>query len=569
MRLRFLAAAGPGEELDRLSQQLAAHGPPLEPILRGPRLAAWTIAGTPSVLAPDGSALAIGLVFDRSSGRRLERLPAPVPADPQFLARFWGAYLLLASRGENGHGVLRDPSGGVTAYHRRCAPLDVYASDAELLAVCGPLEPDPDPAFLQHWLTYSSLRTGLTGVRGVREIVPGSAHVRIGEEERTTLPWDPWDRTAPDQAIRRFEEAAEVLREAVLHAVPRLLGDSTETVVQLSGGLDSSVVAAALAHAGRPFRAVTFATVTPDGDERNYAREVAHHCGIELAELIHEPASPDFTEIPPLALRPPPNVLLRALHRAIANHLALTGADLALDGAGGDNVFCALSTSSPSLDALRRAGPRAGLTALQDLARLHGTTAWAAARAAGRRAHRARVAWLRDDSFLAPGAALPSPSEHPWLRDVAAADRGTLEHVQSIAGIFHFLADPMPGTIAALHPLLAQPIVEACLRIPSWLWIRGGRDRAVARAAFRGLLPVSILARRSKGSLGSAFMTAYMARRAELESLLLEGKLAQTGLLDRAAIRDYLRRDGQPQDARYIRLIDMASAETWLRSFEG
>ena len=566
MQLRFLAAAGPPEALEHLSRRLVAGPPPLEQVLRGPGLLAWAIPGTPTVAAPDGSGCAIGLVFDRASGRRLERLPAPVPAERLFVERFWGAYLLLASRGQD-HVALRDPSGGVTAYHRRFEPLDVYASDAELLAATGPLE--PDPSFLRHWLAYPALRTGLTGVRGVREIVPGSAHARVGHEERITLPWDPWDHAAPDRAIRRFEDGAEALREAVLHAVPRLLGDSAGTVVQLSGGLDSSIVAAALARTGRPFRAVTFATVTPDGDERGYARAVARHCGIALAELVEERVAPNFAEIPPLALRPPPNALLRRLRRVMANHLALTGSDLAVDGAGGDNVFCALTTSSPSLDALRREGPGAGFRALQDLARLHGTTLWAAARAAGRRARRARAAWPRDDAFLAANAALPSSADHPWLRDVTAVDRGTLEHIQSIAGIYHFLTDPTPGEIAVLHPLLAQPILEVCLRIPSWLWIRGGRDRSVARQAFRGLLPDSILARRTKGSLVSMFMTGYMGQRAVLEGLLLEGKLSQTGLLDGEAIRDYLRREDQPDDARYIRLIDLASAETWLRSFDG
>ncbi|KRA84105.1 asparagine synthase C-terminal domain-containing protein [Altererythrobacter sp. Root672] len=566
MQLRYLAAAGRGEALERFSATLAACGLALEPALRGPELAIWTVPGTPSLCAPDGSALAIGVLFDRASGQRLERLRAPVPSETQFVERYWGAYVLLASRGDGHHAVLRDPSGGVTAYHRRCEPLDIYASDAELLAAAGPLE--PDPAFLQHWLSFPALRTGLTGIRGICEIVPGSAHIRIGNDERMTPCWTPWTYAAPDRSIRRFEDAADMLRETVLHAVPRLLGNSTTTVLQLSGGLDSSIVAAALAHAGRPFRAVTFATVTPDGDERRYARDVAQHCGIELAELLEERALPDFAEVPPLALRPLPNALLRIVHRGMANHLALTGGELALDGAGGDNVFAALATSSPALDALCREGPRAGLAALEDLARLHGTTVWAAARAAARRSRRTRVAWEREDAFLAKAAALPTCADHPWLRDIAAADRGTLEHVQSIAGIFHFLTDPTPGASASLHPLLAQPILEACLRVPAWLWIREGRDRAVAREAFRGLLPDSILARRSKGSLVSLFTTGYMARRAELESLLLEGKLAATGLLDRDAIRTYLRRDGQPEDARYIRLIDLASAETWLRSFD-
>src|SRR5690606_35056839 len=176
--------------------------------------------------------------------------------------------------------------------------------------------------------------------------------------------------------------------------------------------------------------------------------------------------------------------------------------------------------------------------------------------------------WPHDESFLAPGTAAPHRPDHPWLDPPRTAVRGTVEHVQSIAGIHYFHADPAPGAAAALHPLLAQPVVEACLRIPSWLWVRGGRDSAVARAAFRGLLPEAILARRSKGHLASLFMTAYLAARPQLEELLLEGRLAAAGRLDRDAIRKYLRGEPQPGGAGYMRLLDLASAETWLRAFE-
>jgi asparagine synthase (glutamine-hydrolysing) len=259
--------------------------------------------------------------------------------------------------------------------------------------------------------------------------------------------------------------------------------------------------------------------------------------------------------------------MLRPLHRALANHLAITGAELVLDGTGGDNVFCYLASATPALDASRSGAWSEGVAALGNLARVHDTTAWAVARAAWRRSRRPRIAWQREQSFLAPGASARA-AHHPWLDAPDEALRGAYEQVQSIVGIRHFIVDAAPGAPAFLHPLLSQPVLEACLRIPSWLWVRGGRDRAVARAAFRGLLPNSILARRSKGRLESMFVAGYMARRAELENLLLEGRLAQAGLLDRDAIGAYLHREEQPQDPGYIRLLDIASAETWLRSFD-
>src|SRR3546814_14784414 len=53
----------------------------------------------------------------------------------------------------------------------------------------------------------------------------------------------------------------------------------------------------------------------------------------------------------------------------------------------------------------------------------------------------------------------------------------------------------LPPVIPAL---LAQPIVETCLRIPTWDWCRGGINRAIAREAFSTALPARVIARRSK-----------------------------------------------------------------------
>lgn len=566
MQLRFLASAGPSEVLDAVSSQLAgASERCIEPILRAPGLAVWTPLQAPSLVSEDGSGALVGLLFDRAGGARQQRLPSPLPAPADFTERYWGAYVLFVSD-PDGHRILRDPSGGVTAYHRRAGPLDVYASDLPMLASVAEGSFEPDLTFLRHWLAYPYLRTHRTGLEGITEILPGQVRCAGPQGPHESPAWSPWVYASPELAIKDFGAAAAHLRDAILLAVPRLAQAGSDVVVQLSGGLDSSIVAAALAATDRPFRALNFVTHAPDGDERTYAHEVARHCRIELAELAEEPASVDLACIPPLSVRPPPNPLLQPLHRTLASHLVLTGADCVLDGSGGDNVFCYLGSAAPALDALRWNGARAGLLVVHDLARLYGTTSWAVCRAAWRRRRRP-MSWPRDESFLARGIATDAES-HPWLDRSDSMLRGSYEQVQSIVGVRHFLSDPAPGEIAALHPLLAQPVLEACLRIPSWLWVRGGRDRAVARAAFRGLLPERILSRRSKGRLASLVLAGYMARRGALESLLLEGKLAQAGLIDRAAIRAYLRNDAEPQDPGYVRLLALTSAESWLRAFE-
>src|SRR3546814_10817974 len=43
-----------------------------------------------------------------------------------------------------------------------------------------------------------------------------------------------------------------------------------------------------------------------------------------------------------------------------------------------------------------------------------------------------------------------------------------------------------------VHPLMSQPIIEACLSVPSWEACRGGSDRSFTRRAFTGDLPPTV-----------------------------------------------------------------------------
>lgn len=568
MKLRFLAIGGSLDARRRLEQQRSlTEGAGLLKLAEGHALSVWAMSGTPAIRCERREATLIGLLYERATDRRLETLPECEDLARYIIRECWGAYALLFA-GNGGHGVLRDPSGAVPVYHGKAGDLQIYASDAALLALAWPGEFQPDLHFIRHWLNFPFLRGWRTGAAGVSELVPGTCRFASGSEDRTIQAWSPFDHQASDLAIRSFDDAAALLREQILRTVANLAAAAENRVLQLSGGLDSSIVAAALHQAGTSFRAVTFATGAADGDERRYARQVASYCGAELSELVEDDISLDLDRAPSDPFRPPPSPLLQPLHRLVSLHLALTGPELVLDGAGGDNVFAYLNTASPALDALRRAGIKTSMRALSDVAELHNCTLWTAALFALRKARRgAGIHWRVDRSFLTKEAALPAADIHPWLEAPPGLPPGSADHVQMIAGIHHFLFDPWPGASAVLHPLLAQPIVELCLRIPTWLWIRGGRDRAVARAAFNGLLPPSILERRGKGRLESMFLKGYMKARPKLERFLLDGRLAAEGIIDGAAIGAYLRQPDAPDDSAYIRLLEIAAAEQWLRSF--
>jgi asparagine synthase (glutamine-hydrolysing) len=569
MRLRFLAAAGPPKALAALKQTVDRRAErALVKVFETSAMMVWTVSETPVVLAADGTAILIGLLFDRATGARLPSLSTAQDAK-RIVEDRWGAYVLFTCEGSS-HAVLRDPSGALPVYYGSLGELEVYASDAGLLEAAWPEVFRPDLEFIRHWLTFPFLRASRTGAEGVWELLPGTCR-RVDPPHRSVVEaWSPFGFTDPASTINSFDEAAAALRGEILRIVPALAAANGEVAVQLSGGLDSSIIAAALRHAGTSFRAITFATLGPGGDERRFARAMAERCQAELVELMEETARLNLDIGRSNPLRPPPNPLLQPMHRAVTLQLAHRGTGTVLDGAGGDNIFCSLNTASPAIDAFKRAGSATALRALREVAQVHGSTFWTAARSALRRVRRgARSRWPRNTMFLDADAAATSQEPHPWLAPHPSLGPGKADQIRMVAGIHHFLPDPAPLTPASLHPLLAQPLLELCLRIPSWLWVAGGRDRAVAREAFRGMVPDAILDRRSKGTLESMFVKGYMAERPLLEQFIAEGELAQRGIIDGPAVSAYLRLDGQPRDFGYVRILEIAAAEQWLRSFDG
>ena len=121
--------------------------------------------------------------------------------------------------------------------------------------------------------------------------------------------------------------------------------------------------------------------------------------------------------------------------------------------------------------------------------------------------------------------------------------------------------------LPVLTPLLAQPVVETCLSVPSWAWRSGGRDRSLARRAFAADLPPTILRRHVKG--GPDGFTARMVDRFrdEIRQSLLDGHLARQKIIDREAIAAELDGGAGGDGARRARILEPVAAEAWIASW--
>lgn len=514
------------------------------------------------------ASLVVGQLFSPDNRRRHE-LPTVLldPANRANLSKLdglWGNFVLFFSADEQ-PGVYRDPSAGVPVYRCGSGYEAIFVSDAELATELGLLErASPDSAFPVHWLQFPFLRSARTGFEGVTEILPGMLHELDHRGRWTVRPvWRPANFVAAGQAITDPAEAAIRLREVALAVVPAQMEGSA--ALQLSGGLDSSIVAACLASAGRNFECVNFATRSPDGDERDFARAVAETYRLPLREL-QEPSAIGLTSPPLRAFRPTTNPLLQPFDTAISEAAGELRTDLLVDGAGGDNLFCYITSAAPVVDALRWGSLAQARATIADIALRANCTWWEVTRAALGRL-RPRASWKEDRNFVRRELLLKKPDPHPWLEGLRSVPPGKREHIHALVHIQHFL-DRRSAGIALSHPLLAQPLLELCLRIPSWLWMRGGRNRAIARDAFAKMLPASVLTRRAKGSLQSLFYRSFSHLRGEILDALMAGTLKSQGIIDASQIEAVLTSDEWRLDDAQLRISEILALELWLQSWK-
>jgi asparagine synthase (glutamine-hydrolysing) len=154
-----------------------------------------------------------------------------------------------------------------------------------------------------------------------------------------------------------------------------------------------------------------------------------------------------------------------------------------------------------------------------------------------------------------------------WAHASPGAVPGKATHVAWLVGILNHLEGyRRERTHRTVWPLMAQPLVELCLRIPSWLWSRGGQNRALARRAYVDVLPPEILSRRSKGTPDCFVVELFEANRKRIRDLLCDGFLAANGIVDREEIARFLVDEGPVRGLGYWRIMTLTDVEAWLQT---
>jgi asparagine synthase (glutamine-hydrolysing) len=173
-------------------------------------------------------------------------------------------------------------------------------------------------------------------VDGIEKVEPGSTLVIEGGSTKRTQYWELPDRNS--NPISTLEEAAQALEGSLQSAVERALVSDVSVGVLLSGGVDSSLVAALAARTAPDIRSYTVSFEGSPMDESGVASRVAASLGLPHIEIRgSEFGVSNFVDSlqnqdEPIA--DPSVIAMNALCRAVSQHTRVV-----LGGDGGDELF--------------------------------------------------------------------------------------------------------------------------------------------------------------------------------------------------------------------------------------
>lgn len=479
---------------------------------------------------------------------------------------YWGGYIAIFKDFQDDIWIVRDPSGTMPAFWREVnGGIAITPQLGAAPFAASQMRVDLDALLVHIWNPfYSGERTC---VAGVRELMPG-CRLRITPTARSSnLLWQPWN-FIPDRTKRPMG-SVDMVRKTIFDAIGTWAAMFPSILSGLSGGLDSSIIATGLHHSGAHFRGLHMNSPDREGDELRYAQLLAKALDIPLDIFSYDPDAIDV-ERPIVAHAARPFMAHYAQSTAKAQALTARqqGIDAYFTGHGGDNVFALMHSVAPILDRFQAGQDIAAvLRTIRDVAQLHDADYLTILLHLVRRLKKPSNSSARrgDRSFLDDArleAAIDAMDIHPWLLPPDDIPAGSATHVRALArAVGHDGFHDRRSSPPSISPLLAQPVMELCLGIPSWHWVEGGIDRSVARQAFQSYLPPLIAARRTKGGPAGFLDRYYWENETQILSHLRSGLLAQSGL-----IRD-LPSPGSTGGDRYRarRIIGLAGAESWAR----
>lgn len=463
--------------------------------------------------------------------------------------------------------LLRDRMGIKPLFYSVRNGVLYFASEVKCILAGGGSAARIDPRGVDQLLTFECTVAPTTLFDDVRKVPPGSWLTWNEGQVRCGRFWSPED--AAETVHATPEEIAERLRDTFTAAVRRQLASDVPLGAFLSGGIDSSIMVAAMS-AVSPQPPLTFSVGFGEASysELQHARTVAQHCGTQHHEEL---LTPDFLALLPevIGQLDQPIADFSVFPTLLVSRMARRHVTVALGGDGADELFAGYDAYEADRYAARTLDwlPRPLRANLEYAARrllplseskrglanqlrrfLEGASLpaeWRHMRWMVALGDAARLRLYRD-GFRAQVAGQAMAT----IRDAFAPIGNDALAEQMRCDLRLYLPDNILAKIDAMSmatslearvPYLDNEVVDLALSIPSRLKLHRGMRKWILKKAFAGSLPPAILQRGKEGF--SMPMKNWLNGdwNSLMHELLCRENLARDGLFDCAHLERMMR----------------------------
>ena len=485
--------------------------------------------------------------------------------------------------------LARDRAGKKPLYYRANGTELTFGSELKTLLQDPTFDRTVDLQALDHYLTFQYVPAPWSIISGIQKLPP--AHTLTYVDGRCTLRRY-WELSYAEKTTLTEPEAVERLRELILESTRIRMVSERPLGAFLSGGVDSSLVVAAMAtESSVPVRTFSIGFEDQAFDEREYARRVAERYGTEHHELVVRPDA--ATVLERLSwFYDEPFADSSAVPTYYVSELAKEHVTVALNGDGGDESFGGYRRYAanlaadrlPDLEFLRPAfgwlhdhlpaDPRRGLVhKLSRASSMLGDDAQGRYLAVMSYFNHRRKQELYAPAMrrqLHPGASVELFDKIWWDNDAQnLTDRMLATDVASyLPGDLLVKVDiaTMANSLEGRSPLLDHHVMEFAASLPPSWKVRRGTTKYLLKEAGRGWLPDDILDRPKMGfgvPIGAWF-------RSELRDmawdLLTDATASGRGYFDPAEVRRLLTEHASGHD-HSPRLWALLQLELWHRTW--
>lgn len=459
------------------------------------------------------------------SGDPLQRIAQVAGSAPQLAALDGDFAAAVHDVAANTLTLVRDHFGSVPLYYSQYGEAAAFASLPPPLLCVPWATRQLDDVALASYLKLLAPGLERTFYRSVKSLLPASRITFGGTAPAVGHKyWRP-RAVAGFSASASPDEIYGAVREQLVRAVTSRACNSEPAGVWLSGGLDSSSVAAIACHSqpGRKFKAVCSAlppgTEGPVRDERIYVEAMRRkYPGLQVGYVL-APAADTLAGVEPFAqwLGAPVIDLFFYMTESLWHACTSDGATRIFTGEGGDYCISMRAGGAALVEALRTGSPRMFVQELRRLQQIGQTGAnavlwnYLAPVIAPKRLLQLRR-WLKGplpDILSLAMRSRPDLQQHLANCAAVAPPRAASMEEQErnyVAGLdvrdnitFWLLATATPGGSSAVNPLLDRRLIETCMAVPTALKVGAERDRLMIRRAGAPYLPEVIAARPDKG----------------------------------------------------------------------